>query len=488
MNTNEVKPVIKVLTQEQIDRIHGYSVEILATTGIRVDSRRVRKLFAEALGVSHVDKVVRIPGEMVDRALKTAPAAVDIFDRRGNIRFQLGGSRSPQTRFGIGVTNLYYQNPADNAVTPFTRRHMQLASRLGSLLTSYDVISTVGTLQDVPAEFAELCGLLEMTANTFKPLVVLISESKCFDAALDLLEYLYGDLSAKPFVIPYFNPITPLVLNEATADKMFSAIGRGLPFIYSNYGMSGATSPITPASNLALLNAELLAGLVLSQLIKQGTPVILGSLPACFDMRGMAGLYTPYTLLLNLACAEMMAHYELPHCGTSGSGPGWGPDLSAGGTLWMNHLTSCMGKVGLAPFVGGSFDSLVFSPALVVYSDEVIRQARFFNRGFEISEALVALPEIESTGPGGNFLTADLTVALCRETNCSSSIWPNLTLDQWQAKGCPPADKSLRMHTLKLMEALPVPEDHADLIGRGENFIRARMTGCNGLPQRDVKA
>ena len=142
----------------------------------------------------------------------------------------------------------------------------------------------------------------------------------------------------------------------------------------------------------------------------------------------------------------------------------------------MNHLTGCLGKVGLAPFVGGNFDSLAFSPAFVVYSDEVIRQARFFNQGFEISDASVALSEIGSVGPGGNFLMADLTVALCREINFTSSIWPNLALDEWQTKGSPQADKTLRTRTRDLMDDLPVPEDHADIIARGDNFIRNKIT------------
>jgi len=472
---SEVKPAIQVLTRNQIEKIHDYSLEILSTTGIRVDAMRARKLFAKALGGSETDKIVRIPAELVDRALKTAPSIVDIYDRRGNIRFRLGNPQSQQTRFGIGVTNLYYQDPATDAVTAFNRKHMALATRLGSVLSGYDVISTVGILQDMAPEVADLYGTLEMITNTTKPLVILISEKQCFDTAFDLLEHLHGHLSEKPFIIPYFNPITPLVLNEDTADTIFSTIERGLPFIYSNYGMSGATSPITPAGSLAVLNAELLAGLVFSQLVKEGTPVILGSLPAGFDMRSMGGHYTPQTLLLNVACAEMMAYYELPHSGTSGSGPGWGPDLSAAGTLWMNHLTSCLGKVGLAPFVGGNFDSLAFSPAFVVYSDEVIRQARFFNQGFQISDASVALSEIESIGPGGNFLISDLTVALCREINFNSSIWPNLTLDEWQTKGNPQADKVLRTRTCDLLDDLPVPEDHSDIIARGERFIRKKI-------------
>jgi trimethylamine--corrinoid protein Co-methyltransferase len=394
----------------------------------------------------------------------------------GNFRFQLGISDSPQTRFGIGVTNLYYQDPKTDAVTPFARRHMELATRLGSVLSNFDLISTVGIIRDISPQVADLYATLEMTANTTKPLVLLISEKQCFETSLNLLEHLHGDLSLKPFVLPYFNPITPLVLNEDTSDSIFTVIERGLPFIYNNYGMSGATSPITAAGNLALLNAELLAGLVFSQLIKEGTPIVLGSLPAGFNMQSMANIYTPQTLLLNIACAEMMAYYELPHSGTSGSAPGWGADLTASGTLWMNHLTANLGRVGLAPFVGGNFGSMVFSPALVVYSDEVIRQARFFKQGFVINDESVALNEIESIGPGGNFLISDQTVKHCREVNFSSSIWPELTLENWQAQGNPSADEILRQHTCSLLDGLSAPEDHAELISRGETYIHQRTT------------
>ena len=90
--------------------------------------------------------------------------------------------------------------------------------------------------------------------------------------------------------------------------------------------------------------------------LKEGSPVILGSLPASFDMKNAGSFYSPQTLLLNLACAEMMVSYEIPHCGTSGSGNGWGADLLAGTTLCMNHFSSCLGTAGMVPFVGGNFD------------------------------------------------------------------------------------------------------------------------------------
>ena len=251
---------------------------------------------------------MRIPREIVAWALSVAPSSVTIYDRRGVPAFALDAAGQDGARFGIGVTNLYYQEPETDAVTPFTRDHMARCTRLGARLPSFDVISTLGTLHDVPAGQADLVVALAMIANTTKPLVLLVSEAEAFGQVLDLVEGLCGDLGTRPFIIPYFNPVTPLVINAGTSDKMFTAIGRGLPVIYSNYGMAGATTPITPGGTLAVLNAELLAGLVLAQLHPGGRlPVILGCLPASFDMRTMGSYYGPETMLINLACGEMMA-------------------------------------------------------------------------------------------------------------------------------------------------------------------------------------
>jgi trimethylamine--corrinoid protein Co-methyltransferase len=469
---SEVRPQINVLSRDQIEQVHHYSLEILSTVGIRVESARAVAIFDKGGAKTAGDCIVQISPDLVNWALKAAPSTVDIYDRKGDAKFQLGDPSINDTRFGVGVTNLYYQDPANDAVMPFSREHMASSTRLGGALDSFDFICTIGIVQDCPPERADLIGTLEMVANTTKPLAVLVSKESSFDATLDLLEHLHGDLAERPFCIPYFNPITPLILNQGTSDKMMKTIERGLPFIYNSTGMAGATSPITLAGTLALLNAEVLAGLVFSQFIKEGTPVILGSLPWEFDMQNMEGYYTARTLPLNLAFAEMLAHYKIPHSGSSGSGPGWGADLNQIGILWMNHLSACLAKAGLAPFVGGKFGSVVFSPNFVVYANEVIRQTRRFSRGFELDENTIDLNDIKSIGPGGNFLMADQTIQLFREIHYSDSIWPFLTVEQWQSGKYPNADAVLRSHTRELLEKAESPEDHDEIIEKGEAFIR----------------
>lgn len=471
-----VRPRLQVLSATQAQRIHERSLEILSSVGVRVDSESARRLLARAAdAVAGDGNRIRLSGESVRWALRAAPSAIQVHDRLARPAFWLGypapDCDPAQARFGIGVTTLYYQEPETDRVVPFVRQHMETVVRLGNSLPSFDVISTVGVLHDAAPEAADLYAALAMTANTVKPLVLLVSDAERFGSVLDLLEHLHGDLSARPFVLPYVNPITPLVLNQDTVAKMQTAIRRGLPVIYSNYGMAGATTPITPEGTLILLNAELLAGLVLAQSIREGAPIILGSLPAFFDMRTMAGFYDTTSYLLNLACADMMAWYRLPHCGTSGSGIGWGPDIVASGHQWANHLLSCMGRVGLVPFVGDVLGSKAFSPALMVYTGEVIAQVRRFAQGFSLQQMELGLQEAAAVGPGGNFLTSENTLNRFRSAYYQSGFFQNLSLEAWQAEGHPQAVDRLREHTRRLLKEANAPDDRGDLWECGEAFI-----------------
>jgi trimethylamine--corrinoid protein Co-methyltransferase len=468
---SSVRPFIQVLSPAQREQVHDYSLRILSGPGMRVDSPAAREVFIKGGCPVGDGGQVSIPADLVHWALEQAPASIEIFNRKGEPAFTLGGQPGSQTRFGIGVTNLHFQDPASGEISPFALKHVALAAGLAQHLPQYDLLSTPGIAQDLPAHKADLHATLHMLAHTTKPLLLLVSHHPSFLPVLDLLGHLSGDFFQRPFAMAYVNPISPLVLNDETSDKMAWAIERGLPVVFNNYGMSGATAPITPGGTLTLLNAELLTGLVFAQLLKAGAPIILGSLPAGFDMKNMGSLYTPHTMLLNLASAEMMAHYGLPHSGTAGSAPGWGADLLAAGGYWLNHLSSLLGKAGMAPFVGGSFDSLVFSPAAVAYAAEVIRQARIFAQGFDLDDEAVSLEEIRSTGAGGNFLMSGQTLKLFRQLPYESPIWPSYTLEQWQAKGSPSAGALLTEYVLELMESMEPPQDQGDIMERGGRFI-----------------
>lgn len=471
-----VKPELRLLTEDQISFVHDRSLSILEKVGVRVDSPRALEILLASEGVSVAagspDGGTRVvfDASVVRSALDTVPPVVSVYDRRGDPAFRVGEDR---TRFGVGTTNLFYQDPMTDELERFTREHMAVSTRLAHDLPNFDMVSTMGVVQDYPPETADLYASLELIANTTKPLILLVSSEALFEPALDLAESLHPGLAEKPFLIPYLNPVTPLVINEGTGDKLVTTVERGLPLVYNNYSMAGMSTPITAAGTLTLLNAELLAGLVLTQMVRPGAPVILGSLPAFFDMKTLQDFFDPHSMLLNLACAEMMAHYRIPHSGISGCGLGWGGDLAAAGQLWTNHLLSLMGKSGMAPAVGGILGSKAFSPTLAVYSNDVIGQAVRLSEGFPLSDQELDLDTLATQGPGGSFLTSELTLGSFKGAYYKSELMPRIGLEEWEKRGRPRFDALLREHTCEILDNQAPLDDRDDLIAKGEAFIRS---------------
>lgn len=473
-----VQPKLHVLSEEQIQAVHLYSIRILEETGLRVDSKEALDIFKRSDAVRVEGQVVFIRGELVEECIRLAPSSVEIFDKQGKHAFHLGEKQGDDTHFGIGVTNTWFQDIHSGDVLPFTRIHMQEAASLSMMLDNFAMLSTPGVLSDVPVDNADLFASLDMYAHTDKPLVLLISGEGKMAGVLDLLESLHGDLGDKPFCIPYVNPITPLVLNRETSDKMILSLERGLPLMFSNYGMYGGSTPITGGGTLALLNAELLAGLVFSQLIRAGSKVILGSLPAAFNMSSLGSYYSSTSYLLNLACAEMMKNYGIPHCGTSGSNNGRGADIPAAGDLWVNHLSSCLGKVGCAPFVGGNLESLAFSPSTVVLSDYIIGETKKFARGFNLDEKTVKLEEIHRVGHGGDYFTSEQTLASLEISGETRAPWSQMSLDLWRAQGRPSAEKELAELSADLYSrAQQHTREQIDMVLKGEQIIKNMTKG-----------
>jgi trimethylamine--corrinoid protein Co-methyltransferase len=470
-NTNKIRPSLTVLNEDQKHRIHNHALSILSNVGIRVESDKARAILQRAIGSKkNENQIVIIPPDVVEAAIKAAPSNLDIYDRRGKKVMSL----PDEARFGLGVTTLYYQDPIENDLHKFNRNHAATCVRLGDRLANFDFVATPGILQDVSADTADIYTSLEMVANTIKPLVILVSKRESLPDVLDLLEHLHGNLSTQPFVLPLMTPITPLIIDEGTSDRMFTAIARGLPFVYVNHGMAGVNTPITPYGSLSMMMAEILAGITLSQLIQEGSRIIAGCLNAFMDMRTMLNFYDSTSYLLNLACAEMMAYYQIPHYGNSGNAVGWGSDIIAAGHQWMNHITACMGNAGMATFVGTVLGSKAFSPALAVYADEVIAQARRMSKGFEVDDHSVLASEIEAVGPAGNFLSSDLTLKYFRGAYFQSSIFPNYTMEDWMSNDRPLAEDYLSQYTMEFIKSSRPGDETKEIIEKGEAYIAVK--------------
>ncbi len=205
---NNVRPKLTMLTEEQVHEIHNRTMNVLETVGVRVDSPSALEMLKKRVGSLQVkDRSVRIPRELIEWAIQSAPKRVQVYDRRGNPQFTVGGDED-RIRFGIGVTALYYQEPETDTPVLFERRHMRDMVRVGNKLKHYDMVSTIGIVRDVPEHLTDVYGSLEHFVNGIKPMVLLVSDEHKFNDVMEMFETLHGDLGAKPFIIPYFNPVS----------------------------------------------------------------------------------------------------------------------------------------------------------------------------------------------------------------------------------------------------------------------------------------
>jgi trimethylamine--corrinoid protein Co-methyltransferase len=136
---------------------------------------------------------------------------------------------------------------------------------------------------------------------------------------------------------------------------------------------------------------------------------------------------------------------------------------------WTNHLTALLNKVDFAPFVGDTMTSKVFSPTAVVIGHEIITQALKFAEGFTLDDGHVGLSDILEQGPGGNFLSSPLTLKHVRQAYYKSPIYPRITFEEWGKLGQPDAVKE---YTRDLLETSAPPDDHKELVKKGEAFIQ----------------
>ena len=98
---NNARPRLTLLSEEQKEQVHSYALRILAGTGVRVDSPGVLRFLEDKLGTRAKADVLRLPAEVVEEAIRTAPKIIEVYDRAGNLVFRLG-DRWSFRRFGRG--------------------------------------------------------------------------------------------------------------------------------------------------------------------------------------------------------------------------------------------------------------------------------------------------------------------------------------------------------------------------------------------------
>lgn len=448
-----------VLDVASADRIHEATLEILKRTGVAVRNEEATAMLAEAGANVDADRV-RIPSDLVEAALETAPSSVPIYDRSGDVAMLLEGSR---THFGTGSDCPSTLDPQTGEHRASTKADVGRIARLCDGLDNIDFCMSMGIASDASRVTSYVHQFDAMLRNTVKPLIFTAHGEADLRDILDLAATVVNgddaELPARPRYILYNEPISPLHHTPDGLAKLMLAAEHRLPMIYIGSPMMGASAPVTMAACIAQANAEALSGLVIHQLKNPGAPFIYGADATAMDMSTMIFSYgAPELQLMDIAFADLARRYGLPLFCIAGATDAKTLDAQAGAEMAVSLLISALNGCNLIHDVGYLESGLCCSEESVVLADELIGMVRRYLGAFEISDETLALDVIDRVGPTGNFLSEDHTLENFRRDTWFPAILDRRTYDGWLADGAEPVTAALRRKAGDILARHRAPE------------------------------
>jgi len=448
------------LSQGDVEQINEAALSLLENPGIYSESDLFLDIFERGGAVvGRESRQISVSAEMVQDALEMAPGSfvlhgrygsdMDLLLERGRSYYGMGGTSEPR----------FWDYDLWQSRQP-TKDDMIASTRLGDALPNIDFVQTLCMSGDKPTDVIFFHDFDAIFRNTTKPTVINILERPFTVRLLEMAAAASGGedaLRERPSVLGIVTPISPLkiaVMNEGIVD----AIEAGVPILYSPGPLMGATGPATVAGTLALTFAEVLFGVVLTQLIKPGTPVVLKPDTDVFDMKIAQCTYgSPEQSLGKAAAAQMARYYNLPIYGLGGGVEAKVPDAEAASEAMMNMLLNALAGMTLSQSLGTLAFGMYGSQEMVVICNELVSMIRRALEPMIVNEDTLAVDVIRQVGPGGSFLDHNHTVRHFRKELYFPKLFQRQTIDEWVRSGSNAIHKTAHDRVVDILsEAKPV--------------------------------
>lgn len=447
------------LGPQECDKIHQASLEILQRIGVDVHDEKARDILVK--GGAKLDGLrVRIPEYMVARALSTAPTTITLYDRKGKVAMRAGKYNS---YYGGGSDCLNILDHRTGQRRKPVLTDVREASILMDALPEIDFVMSAFLPEDVDQRIYDRYQMEVMLNTTTKPIVFVTPDFEGCVAAIEMCEAVAGSaeaFQAKPFATCYINVTSGLIANAEALQKCMFLAEKGLPQLYIPLNAGGVNSPATTAGCMASMNAGILLGVVLSQLVHPGAPIAVPG--------WNGGPYNLQTMVGNYVLADeqgvptsMGKYYDLPVFGLGGSTDSKMLDQQSGFEATLSLMTSLLHGANIVHDVGFMDAGLQGSMQMMAICNEILGFLRAATAGVVVNEETLALDVIEELGPTGNYLGHDHTIRHFKEPFYSKLIDKN-PFSVWQKRG----SKSMEERASRMVDDIlakhqtePLPED-----------------------------
>jgi trimethylamine--corrinoid protein Co-methyltransferase len=305
---------LDMFTEDELVDIHQATLEVLFDTGVFVEDGEARRLFAAAgCAVDDETRVVRIPPHVVEAAIRSAPSTLLLAGRDPANDFVMGPGRVGFTNFGEGIKIVDVET---GELREPTKQDVGDSARVVDALPEVDVYERAIGAHEVPQSVVQLHNAEMAFTNTSKHVFMGPGNGELLTRIVDMGAAIAGGMAAflrRPIISFITCPVSPLKLVQDTCEIIMGAARTGTAVNVLSMAMAGGSSPVTLAGTIVTHNAEVLAGVTLSQLTKEGAAVIYGSSTTAMDLRlAAASVGSPECALINAGVACLARFYLLP--------------------------------------------------------------------------------------------------------------------------------------------------------------------------------
>jgi trimethylamine--corrinoid protein Co-methyltransferase len=410
-------------TAEQID---AAALKLLEDPGIRLDHDEICMLLLKAgAKEGRSTNVIRFPKELIREKLALSPGEFVFTDREG--KGKISSARSEAVIWSVPGMKIVENNRA----SPFSSLDMAKTTRLLHQLENVDGVFGFA-MDNVPPKASDVVGLRIIAENTNKHIRVLCFTPEGSEMMVEMKKVV-GNF---PWFSIGFTAHGPLRWTNLALEIFRITAGSGIPVTINGEPMAGVSGPVTLAGSAAVGTAEILAGIVINQLLEPGRPSVFNlGLAHTFDMRNsIAVTGGPENHLFARISAMMGRYYDIPSASWV-STESMCADSQAALEKMCGFLTHLQSGVSNIWAVGQLESELAFSPAQAVIDNEIIFYVKRYLKGIDVNEDTLATELSREVGISGSFLDQYHTLENFQDEFFLPDILNRQVRENWKAQG-----------------------------------------------------
>lgn len=455
----------KIVSDDELESIHLASLRVLKEIGVDVLHDEARAIMKRhGADVQNGEMRVRFDADMILELIAQAPSEFTIH------------ARNPAHNLTFGGDNIIFAQMAsapncsdmDRGRRPGNQADFRNFLKLAQM---HNILQMTGGYPvepiDIHPSVRHLECIRDLAVLTDKPFhAYSLGKERNVDG-IEIARIARGvsreQLLEEPSIYTIINTNSPLKLDVPMMEGIIQMSSMGQIVVVTPFTLSGAMAPVTIAGALVLQNAEALAGIAFTQMVRKGAPVGYGGFTSNVDMKSGAPAFgTPEYMKAQLAGGQLARRYHLPYR-TSNTCAANTVDAQAAYESVFSLWGAVQGGGNFMMHGAGWLEGgLRCSYEKMILDIDLLQMVAEFLTPLDLSEDALAIEAIRDVGPGGHFFGTPHTQARYRNAFYAPvlSDWRNY--ETWQLAGAPTAiDKANRVWKERLAAYEEPPMDPA---------------------------